>query len=331
MELINKNIKKKKYTLNPIETYDIVMKLRNERKRWGAKRIKKYLDEKEISSSIGAIRSWIYYNRKPFVVKIITQIPESSKELTKKKAYILGTLCGDGYVTTGYRVGLDVCDKEFAEYFKYCLEKVYEVRCSIYKKVQKTTNFCATPKAQYKVMLVAKLVVKDLQRYSKSFKSKEWKVPEQIINAPKDIQAAFISGLSDSEASVRFRKGQSEIYICSGNIAPLIIIKEILRNNFYIDTHLEKANSGVVKIVITKYVCLKRFHDEIGFIIKRKQENLKRALASYKRKGIERYPKEFKLKSMNLLKQGLKHREIARLLGTNHTNIYDWEKLFFKI
>ncbi len=329
MKLINKDIKKRKYTLNPIETYNIVMNLKKER-GWGAKRIKKYLDENKISSSMGAIRGWMYYNKKPFIEKIVTQISKNSKELTKEKAYILGTLCGDGYISTGYRIGLEVCNKEFAEYFKSCLEKAYGIKCSIGERTIKSTNFCKNPKIRYSVMLVSKLTVRDLKRFSKSFKSKEWKVPKQIINGSKEIQATFIRGLSDSEASVRFRKGQSEVYICSGNISSLLIVKEILKNRFNIDTHLEKLDWGVAKIVITKYICLKRFYDEIGFIIKRKQENLKRALDSYKRKGINRYSKEFKLKAIQLLKRGLKHREIAKLLGTSHTNIYDWEKLFFK-
>jgi len=54
------------------------------------------------------------------------------------------------------------------------------------------------------------------------------------------------------------------------------------------------------------------------------------SLETYKRKGLRRYSEKYKLLAIELLKQGVKHRQIARLLGTNHTNIYDWEKKFLK-
>ncbi len=321
---------KNKYTLNPVETYKIVVGLRKKHRRFGLKKIKKQLNKLNIKASDGAIRGWIYYNKKPFVTKIIKQISENSNKLTKEKAYILGTLCGDGYTTTGHRIGLSVIDKEFAEYFKYCLEKVYGVKCSFSIRNREFTSFSNSPKPQYVVSLVSKLVVQDLNRYSTSFKSKEWSVPNKILNNSKEIQAAFIKGFADSEGSVRFRKGQSEITLCSGNRKSLEMVKGILKNNFKINSYSGKRNSSTQVIVVTKYVCLKKFHDEIGFIIKRKQDRLEQALNSYKRKGIKRYPKEIKLKAINMLKKGLNHREIAKILGTNHTNIYDWEKAYNK-
>lgn len=329
MELINKDTKNRKYTLNSLKTYNLVMNLRR-KTGWGTKRIKEYLEKKGINSSTGAIRGWVYKDKKPFVYRIIKQIPESSKELTKEKAYILGTLCGDGYISTGYRIGLGVCDKDFADYFKYCVEKVYGVRCSIRIRITKPNKFCKNPKPLYIVSQVSKLIVRDLNRYSTSFKTKEWKVPEQIKGSSKKIQSAFIRGFADSEGSARCRKAHSEICLCSGNKESLEEIKHILDYNFNIKSYLgDKVNKATV-ISITKYIYLKKFHDEIGFIIKRKQENLKKGLNSYKRKGVRSYPLEFKLKAMNLLKQGMKHREIARLLGTNRTNIYDWEKSYLK-
>lgn len=47
-------------------------------------------------------------------------IPYSSKTLTKEKAYLMGVLCGDGYLshvpTKGsYYIGLQAIDKEFVE------------------------------------------------------------------------------------------------------------------------------------------------------------------------------------------------------------------------
>jgi len=274
---------KNKYTLNPIETYKIVMDLRKNHKRFGLKKIKKQLDNLNIKASNGAIRGWIYHNKKPFVTKIIKQISNNSNKLTKEKAYVLGTLCGDGYISTEYRIGLSVIDKEFTEYFKYCLEKVYGVKCSFAIRNRKFTSFSNSPKPQYVVSLVSKLVVQDLNRYSKSFKGKEWLIPNQVTNASKEIQASFIKGFADSEGSVRFRKSQSEITLCSGNRKGLEEIRVVLEKNFNIHTYLRENGSGVPILAITKYNLLKRFYDEIGFVIQRKQNNLKKALESYRR------------------------------------------------
>lgn len=261
---------------------------------------------------------------------MIKQIKKNSGKLTIEKAYVLGTLCGDGYISTEYRIGLSVCDKEFANYFSYCLELVYGLKCSRTVRSRKSTIFSSNPKPQFVVSLVSKLVVEDLQKYSKSFKSKEWQVPHQILNSQKIIQASFLKGLADSEAHVRFRKGQSEINICSGNLSSLKTVKNILEGTFGIISYLGDNGNGVPVIVVGNYFSLGKFYNEIGFIIKRKQNDLKKSLLSYKRKGIIRHSEDFKLKAVGLLQQGFKHREIAKILKTSHTNIYDWEKAYLQ-
>ncbi len=276
---------------------------------------------------MGAIEGWLYSRKRPFKEVIIKQIPISSKELTPEKSYIIGVLCGDGWISTNYRIGLSVCDKEFADYFQYCIEKVYAVKCSRSIRTRKKNNFTKNPKTQYIVSLCSKLVVKDLQKYSKSFKTFKWAVPEQIKNS-KEITAEFIKGFADSEAHVRFRKGHSEINLCSGNLLALKQLKNLLENTFQIYSYLGDNGQGVPVIVITRYVCLNRFYNKIGLIVKRKQIALKNALSSYKRKGIRRYSTEFKIRAIDMLKNGMKHREIAKLFGTSHSNIYDWEKQF---
>jgi len=324
MESKNKT-KKRNYVTHSLETYNLAMNLRKEM-GWGGKRIKEYLEKRGIIISVRSIEGWLYRNKKPFRLKIIKQIPESSRGLTEEKAYVLGTLCGDGYITTGYRIGLGVSDKDFADYFQYCMEKVYRVKCSTRTRIMKPNKFCKNPKPRHVISQVSKLIVKDLNRYSKSFKTKEWEVPEQIKSSSKQIQAAFIRGFADSEGSARCRKAHSEINLCSGNKESLEEVRRMLYYNFNIKSYLGDNGNGVPIIAITKYIYLKRFYDEIGFIIKRKKEKLRLGLESYKRKGVRKYSKEFKLKAMNLLKQGMKHKEIAQLLGTNRTNIYDWEE-----
>tara|TARA_Y100000310_G_scaffold240778_1_gene244681 strand:+ start:593 stop:1606 length:1014 start_codon:yes stop_codon:yes gene_type:complete len=313
------------YTKHSKKEYNTVMNLRR-RYDWGSKRIFKYLSRKGITIKRGTIDGWIYRGRGPYEEVLIKPISKSSEKLTKEKAYILGVLCGDGWISTGYRIGLGVIDKEFADYFQYCLEKVYGAKCSRTIRKRGYTNFSKFPKMEYIVSLCSKLIVNDLNKYSKSFKSKEWKVSFQIKRSPKDIQAAFIRGLADSEAHVRCRKGQSEINICSGNLDSLKVVRNLLYNSFNIKSYLGSNGYDVPVIVIGRYIYLKEFYSNIGFVIMRKQNNLRRSLESYKRKGLRKYSRKFKIEAMNLLKKGMKHRQIAKLLGTNHTNIYDWEK-----
>ena len=324
MKLLKQN---KKYTLHPLKVYNLVMQLRNKNK-WGATRISNYLRQIDIEISKGTVQGLVYKKKEPFVKKIMTQLPKESSKLTKEKAYVLGALCGDGYISTGYRIGLSVCDKEFAEYFKNCLIKVYHVNSSLSIRKRNYTNYSTQPKIQYIVSCISKLVVKDLERYSKSFKSRDWKLPIQIKNSSLEFKAAFLRGFVDSEAHVRYRKGQSEINICSGNLEGLKQIRKLLFFNFDIKTYLGNNGSDIPVIVVTKYNSLLRFYKNIGFVIIRKQKSLEKALNSYKRKGIRRYPESFKIKAMNLLKKGYKHRQIAKILNTNHTNIYDWEKKY---
>ncbi|MBU0627730.1 MAG: hypothetical protein KKC75_00950 [Nanoarchaeota archaeon] len=324
MNPINKN---KRYTLNSLETYNLVMNLRKE-SGLGADKIKECLDRKGIILSAGTIGGWLYGNKKPFDQRIIKQIPASSKELTKEKVYILGTLCGDGYISTGYRIGLGVSDKDFADYFQYCLEKVYDVKCSLKKRIIKPNKFCKNPKPRYIVMQVSKLIVADLNRYSKTFRTKDWRVPKQIIEAPKEIQSYFICGFSDSEGSVRARKRNTEIILCSGNADGLRDIKCMLSNAFGIKSSFSIRKNGVSILTTSDYPSLLKFKEKINFIIQRKKKILEQGLDNYKRKGLKKHSIETKHKAMGLLKQGMKHREIAKLLDINHTSIYDWEKLF---
>ncbi|MBI2134963.1 hypothetical protein HYU09_03155 [Candidatus Woesearchaeota archaeon] len=309
---------KRKYRCYSVKDYELVMHL-NQENGLSPKKIKAYLDLKDIVIPLQKIQAWIYKRQKPFCIKILKQIPDSAKELTKEKSYLLGVLCGDGYISTDYRLGLEVCDKEFADYFQYCLEKVYGQKCSRSTRIRiKARHFT--------VSLVSKNVVFDLQKYSQSFKSKEWVLPKQITDSTKENQAAFIRGFADSEAHVRFRKGQSEIILCSGMESSLKSIQELLKASFYIDSNYAKMKHGVSIIVMSNYNSLKLFDNSIGFVIDRKVYSLKKALESYKRKGLRRYSGEFKQKALDMLRQGLKHREIAKILGTSHSNIYDWEK-----
>ncbi len=319
-------IKKQLYICHSSLEYNAAMKLREEM-GIGAKRIHKELSKQGISATVRAIEGWIYYGKEPFNLKILTQIPDFSKKLTKEKAYILGTLCGDGYISTNYRIGLDVIDMDFAEYFKNCLQKVFRNSPSLFKRTTKKTNVCDNPKERYCVMLVSKLAVKDLFSYSSSFKTFEWIVPSQIKQASKEIQAMFLKGFADSEGCFRNRKRNRELILCSGNEYGLKDIQVLMKDSFSIRSKFTKRPNGVCILSTSDYYSIKNFHDHIGFIINRKQKKLKAGLERYKRKGIRRYSKGFKTLALDMLENGYNYQEIGKLLNTSYANVHDWEKV----
>lgn len=326
--ILNKNIKKRRYTVNSLEVYKAAISLRKE-KGFGTEKILRHFKTTGLNTSPRSIDGWIYNNKEPFLQKIVSQIKVQSKNLTPEKAYVLGVLCGDGYISTGYRIGLKVIDKEFAEYFKNCLENVYGIKCSITERIIKPTNFCVYPKNMFVISLVSKLAVEDLQRdCNHSFKTREWRVPEQIKESSKDIQSAFIRGFVDSEGCVKFRKGRGEVTMWSINKEGLNEIYEILVNIFGLwATFGSRFSDNTIHYIgISNYNSLNLFCEEIGFTIKRKQDLLKQLVGSYRRKGLKKHSSEIKHLAIELLNSGLNHYQTAKLLNVSPTNIYGWER-----
>ncbi|MBI2667839.1 hypothetical protein HYX17_03675 [Candidatus Woesearchaeota archaeon] len=305
----------RRYTL---KEYDEVMRLRNNF-NLGAKKISSLSSE---NINIGTISGWIYRNRKPFDEVIINKIPISSNILTKEKAYILGVLCGDGYVSTGYRVGLSACDRDFVEYFQYCLKRVYELESNISVRKRKNPN----AKLQYTITLVSKKVVEDLYGYMKSFKTKEWEVPIEIINSDNDIKSSFLKGLFDSEGCVRFRRnGYGIVQFYSSNLYGALQVKELL-NKLDMSSKITQKREGYFVLEITYYKDILSFYENINFSISRKQIKLSQLIISYKRKNLRHYDDKFKIKVLNLLKDGFSAYEIGKMLNFPRTNVYDFIK-----
>jgi intein-encoded DNA endonuclease-like protein len=315
--------KKSNYTCHSLEEYNLAMNLRSNF-GWGEYRIQRKLLEQGFNVKLGAIIGWIRYGKKPFNQRIVSQIPESSKHLTKEKSYVLGTLCGDGYLATGYRIGLDVCDKEFAQYFRYCLWKIYNLNPSIRLVTEKKTNF-KSQKPQYCVMLVSKLAALDLLSYIPSFKTFEWGVPEQVKEASLEIKAMFIKGFADSEGSVKNRSLNREIYLFSGNSKGLKEVQQLL-THFSINSFFSKRGATVFSLRTGDYRSLKNYYDNVGFIIKRKQEKLEAGLKRYKRKGIRKYSLGIKKLAVDMLSNGYNYQDVGTVLNTSYANIHDWKK-----
>ncbi|MEK6850271.1 MAG: LAGLIDADG family homing endonuclease [Nanoarchaeota archaeon] len=179
-----------------------------------------------------------------------------------EKAYILGVLCGDGYINKNF-ISFEIRqDKEFAEEFATCFEKVYGLKYN-YKYYKRKNTFI--------VRISNQTICEDLLKYGK-FKTREWKVPSEIMESSnaKTI-GAFLRGFYDSEGSSSSR---SCITCSSVNMQGLEGIAALLKK-LGIETTLKSQQNGRYYVLyIFRKGRFKIFIDKIGFTIKRKQDKV---------------------------------------------------------
>lgn len=306
------------------------MRLRSENLRCGVKTISDHLIKVGMFATKAAIQNWIYRGKKPFNEVILHKIPETAKELSKEKAYVLGVLCGDGWLTTKYRIGLEVRDKDFIDYFQLCLERVYNLRCGRSIRPERLKMICGRmcrSREQQVLTLTSKRVVEDLLRYLPSFRTFDWRVPDAIRDSDAELKSYFLRGLFDSEGCVRYRRnGYASIQLYSANFKGLTAVSSLLfsigvRNKLY------RKLDNYFYLDIADYSSLKLYGDKIGFIIARKQGKLLSALSSYKRGSLNKYSPDLKRSALSLLTKYRDHFFVAQLLGVkDKATIYDWQK-----
>ena len=125
----------------------------------------------------------------------------SGNKLSKEKAYILGVVGpGDGWIVD-YSIGLNVIDKDFADYFQFCLEKVFGLKCGRYYRTVPPTKLVKVSSNQYIVVLCSKSAVASIRKYKGPFKEKIWRIPEKIKNSTNSYKAAYLKGVFDSQAN----------------------------------------------------------------------------------------------------------------------------------
>ena len=234
-------------------------------------RISKQISSLGYNISPFTIRSWVKYNRKPKLKE-----PVIYDELTKERAYLLGVIGpGDGFITDKkYEIGLSVIDKDFADFFQYCLENTFRLE---------TSRFLEPPHSLsknyfYRVSLYSKKVCEYLKNnYKVSFKEGSWRIPDAIKKADKPLIGVYLRAFADSQGSV----GKRSIVLASSNLEGLKEIKMLL-DLFHIRSTLYSTEDGFI-IGIYGRNSLELFSKEIGFTIKRKSEKLNKLLLSYKR------------------------------------------------
>lgn len=244
--------------------------------------------------------------------------------LTPEKAYILGVLCGDGWVVSSesYRIGLSVKDKDFAIKFTESIKKSYGVECKIRKYVPKNRNW----NVQYVVGLSSKLACEDILTYGK-FNCVDWRVPKQIFDSDDNkIIGYFLRGFYDSEGHVNASCYQLKASNTNWEGLKSIMILLDKLNIHFITTckkHKDNKYKPCYELYITGSDSYKNFKESVGFSIKRKQDALLKLQNIRKQK---RYTKTDFEKAIKLRKEGLHQAEISRRTGVIHSTISKWFK-----
>lgn len=234
-----------------------------------------------------------------------------SGRMSKELAYVLGVVGpGDGYINGKYTIGLDVCDKDFADYFQSCLERVFNLECKRYFVIKSPTKLVKSSSRQYSVQLHSKSAVESLKKYKVSFKEGVWRIPQAIKNSSNTYKTMYLRGIFDSQSCVNVpvnsivigiknKEGMKEIHV---------LLKDVgIESSIYKDE---------VKLLISSQKYLRIYNSKIGYIINRKQENLNKILKSYKYKSSSHNDaKRFLPEMIRLRKQGVSYRKISAIVG----------------
>ncbi len=238
------------------------------------------------------------------------KIPKRGYEnLTSEKAYIIGVLCGDGYLPRG-RVRLsNVKDIDFIDYFKEQIEQQYGLNVHIYR--------CKDH--YFELVLSSILVYNDLIRYDQTkegYKTKTWKIPLQIIESNKEsIKIAFLRGFIDSEASI----SHNQLMIYSSNKEGLEQLQLLLKQVGVI-SYLYPYKLRILSISSKHYLTL--FSEKIGFRIKRKKTTLLKLINRLKHVSIRdgTYEKALELRK----RYCFTIPQIAKILNIKQRTIKGW-------
>lgn len=244
------------------------------------------------------------------------QIPKKGHEhLTPEKAYILGVLCGDGYMEVKrrrVRLG-SVKDEDFVDIFKEKIIKQYDVR--VCKYLRKSGYF--------DIFVCSYLVYEDLIRYDptkEGLKTKTWRIPNEILNSDSEIKSNFLRGFCDSEMAPN--PPYVRIFICSSNKIGLGQVKELLFD-LGIESRIgfSRRKEEIYNLSITSIHYLNKFMETIGTSIESKKIKINKILQGVKNFSLRDGTYE---KAMELRSHGLGHKRIAKALGIKEGLVRGW-------
>lgn len=241
-------------------------------------------------------------------------------KLTPEKAYILGVIGpGDGFIEYRdkwgiYRIVLEAADKDFIDYFVFCLKKVYCIEPRIEKIKKRGEN----ERPRLKAILQSKEVCNDILQYNCDFREKTWGVPKIIKNSQKNIIIKYSQGFADSQGCVSIRS----VILCNRNKDGLKEIADLLYN-----IGIPDVKQGKIGIILCNRKSVELFFKLISFNILRKKEKLKDVVNNYKIwKSLHEDIIKLKPRIIKLRRQGFSYPKIAKLCNISIRTAWDYSK-----
>jgi len=199
------------------------------------------------------------------------KIPKSSKSLTANKSYLLGVICGDGYVNyKGYYISLETVTENF-------IRKFQESLISVYGK-----DFCGTIKptcrGKKRIIVCGKEMTEDIRKYLPVKGSFCWRIPKEIMKGSKKHKISFLQGFFDSEGSVH-EKYSIEMF--SSNKKGLIDIKNLLNSLEIKTSKIRCRTKNRYVVYITGKENIVKFINMVGTNIPNRLNRMRNLLLRY--------------------------------------------------
>lgn len=251
------------------ETYEQAFELRKE----GLSYLK--ISRKLNIPSLTTIYAWVKKGKMPQG----RFLDENHNKLSPELGYILGVICGDGYISfsrTKGCIGLDVKDKDFALFFREQLEKWCGVRASFRFR---------RDKGLYITILYSLRATRFLRNFDIF----------SLVNADKRIKSNFIRGFFDSDGGVsgsnldKPRISTRFIAVYNNDKKLILFIKDLLGSLGIKVQNIDKRigssfnpNNINYRLRIGGRENIKKFKEKIAFSIERKNKKLDAILNSYR-------------------------------------------------
>lgn len=207
--------------------------------------------------------------------------------ITEEEAYATGLLIGDGSFKEPSKIGFATEDHELAIYLENANIMKNWTQCS------DKTHYCGTGGEQMKQNFMSKMGISNdhIDTLNKRF-------PSKILQSNKKIVANFISGLFDSDGGIQIqsRKGYDSCCVSFYNSSKILIqqLHQILlhfgiKSNFdggrerKYDKRFGEIDWNTAYALQITGVDVKKFYEEIGFKLKRKQDLLESFCQNKKR------------------------------------------------
>jgi len=267
------------------------------------------------------------------IVQMNKALVEEAKHPSFELAYVLGVLCGDGYINSQYVIGLHTTDEEFATVFHrmiYAWSKIRPFWREGWQEIRGKMYY------YYNVGIQAKSAHKFLTR-TEQYGCYTWAVPKIVTNEPIML-GGFLSGWFDSEGNVYKYKFHRKIRGFSVNFSGLKQIQELLtksgiKANVY---RFMKCNSKSFTDSPKPYFCIEfqgkvhltRFKEQIGFQRPSMRQKLEKLLQSYSTNDNVIRNSMRKDAIVKLRKLGYGYRKIAKELSIRRETVRYYVKKY---